>query len=65
MMDRAVFNGWIRGLEEKSRQENSMVIAHFLYADDTLVLCEANKENMLNLRIIMILFEGVSGLHVN
>ncbi|WMV41678.1 hypothetical protein MTR67_035063 [Solanum verrucosum] len=33
--------------------------------DDTLIFCEAMTEQMLILRVIFIIFEAVSGLHIN
>lgn len=38
---------------------------HVLYADDTLILCEAIKDQLLYLRGILLAFEAVSGLKVN
>lgn len=36
-----------------------------LQSDDTLVFCEAVENQILILRVIFILFEAVSGLHIN
>nr|XP_009768756.1 PREDICTED: uncharacterized protein LOC104219730 [Nicotiana sylvestris] len=33
--------------------------------DDTLVFCDANRDKVLLLRVIFILFEAISGLHIN
>ncbi|OIS95712.1 cbl-interacting serinethreonine-protein kinase 9, partial [Nicotiana attenuata] len=35
------------------------------YTDDTLVFCEAHREQLKVLRMIFILFEATSGLHIN
>ena len=41
-------------------------ISHYLqYADDTLVFCGAEKEQLKHLRVIFILFEAISRLHIN
>ena len=38
---------------------------NLLFADDTLVFCDANIDQMLILRMVLIWFEAVSGLKVN
>lgn len=40
-------------------------ISHILYADDTLIICEANREQFFYLRGILLIFEAVTGLRVN
>ncbi|XP_070036020.1 uncharacterized protein [Nicotiana tomentosiformis] len=58
-------NGWLRGFRVPNNAGNEMEVSHLLYVDDTLVLCEAKAEQMRYLRLILIVFEFVSGLHVN
>lgn len=42
------------------------LISHFQFADDTLIFCEANKEQQVkNVKAILICFEALSGLKVN
>ena len=42
-----------------------MEVTHLQYEDDTLIFCDVNKGQLLVLRSILVLFEGVSGLHIN
>ena len=42
-----------------------MEITHLQYADDTLILCDADEGQLKMLRVILLLFEGFSGLHIN
>ena len=42
-----------------------MKLTHLLYADDTVVFCEAEQEQVCYLRVILVVFEACSGLKVN
>jgi hypothetical protein len=41
------------------------VVFHSLFADDTLIFCEACPEQLRYVRLILLCFEAVSGLKVN
>lgn len=56
---------WIRGFKVSIKAGSNIRISHLQYADDTLVFCEAEKEQVKILRVIFILFEAISGLHIN
>ncbi|XP_075111257.1 uncharacterized protein LOC142181712 [Nicotiana tabacum] len=58
-------NGWVKGFEVDRNGSNSLEITHLQYTDDTLVFCDAEEEQLRFLRIILVLFEGISGLHIN
>ena len=42
-----------------------MQISHLLYADDTLIFCDAKAEQVSYIKVVLVIFEAVSGLAVN
>ncbi|WMV13599.1 hypothetical protein MTR67_006984 [Solanum verrucosum] len=65
MMRIATQNRWIKGFQIGDRIGNGKEISHLLYADDTIILCEPEAEQLNYIKLILILFEAVSGLKVN
>lgn len=58
-------NNWIRGFRLNNRQGGSLEISHLLYADDAIILCDAEIDQIRMLRVILTIFEGISGLNIN
>ena len=44
---------------------NGALVSHLLFADDTLVFCEASQDQMAYLRWLLMWFEAISGLRIN
>ena len=65
MLDKAVQEGRLSGFNVGVSAERSMLVSHLLFADDTLIFCDANIDNLLILCLVLIWFEAVSGLKVN
>ena len=41
------------------------MVSHLLFADDTLVFCEASEDQMVYLSWLLMWFEAISGLRIN
>ena len=53
---------WLRGIKVSNRVGCVMEITHLQYVDDTLVFCDANRNQLI---VIFVLLEAISGLHIN
>lgn len=58
-------NNRIRGFRVNYRDPVSVEVTHLQYADDTLVFCDTDRDQVLILRVIFIFFEAISGLRIN
>ena len=65
MLDKAVYEGRMLGFSVGNLEGRSMAVSRLLFADDMLIFCEADLEQILILRMILIWFEVVSGLKIN
>ena len=65
MISGAVEGGFISGFSVGEASSGSLNISHLLFADDTLIFCEARREQIRALRALLLCFEAVSGLKVN
>ena len=65
IMDRAIRRGLFSGFMVGSPQDHQVWISHLLFADDTLIFCEADPVKLEHLRSVFLWFEAVSGLKIN
>jgi hypothetical protein len=47
------------------RNNNKLLVSHLLFANDTLIFCEANPKHLCHLCCIFLGFEAISGLKIN
>ncbi|WMV31736.1 hypothetical protein MTR67_025121 [Solanum verrucosum] len=65
MLRTAQTRGWIRGFNANMNNKQGLAISHLQYVDDTLIFCDADNSQLKYLSVILILFEAISGLHIN
>ena len=65
MLNKAVHEGHLSGFSVGASSGRSLMVSHLLFADDTLIFCDANIDQILILRMVLIWFEVVFGLKVN
>ena len=65
LIRRAVEGGFISGCNIWRGSGSVANISHLLFADDTIVFCEAKKEHLTYLSWILCWFETVLGLRIN
>jgi hypothetical protein len=65
MLTAALDQGNLTGFSVGSRDSEAVVVNHLLFADDTLIFCGAEEEQIRHLRYIFLCFEAASGLRIN
>ena len=65
LIRRAMEGGFILGCKIQRGRGRAVHVAHLLFADDTIVFCEAKNEHLTHLSWILFWFEAVSGLRIN
>ena len=54
-----------RALSISSTPSTSMMVSHLLFVDDTLISCDADRNQLVTLREILTRFKEVLGLRIN
>ena len=65
MMKRVEGAGLLRGFRADGRRGEGVCVSHFLFADDTILFCDADEEQILHVRMLFLRFKAVTGLKVN
>jgi hypothetical protein len=65
MLQKLEAEGLIRGFCAGGNSHDGLCISHLLYADDTILFCDADLEQLTNVRMALTCFEAATGLRVN
>ena len=65
LLRRAVCGGFLSTCQVRGRGGDGVKVSHLLFADDTLIFCEVQEEQMMFLWWLLMWFEAISGLRVN
>ena len=62
MMDEAVRGGYISSFFVGGRDTSHLMLSHLLFADDTIIFCDAVPDHILYLRFVLTWLEAITGL---
>ena len=65
MLRRVEGVGLIRGFKVEGRRGGWECVSHLLFANDTILFCDADVEQILHIRLLLLSFQVVIGLKVN
>jgi hypothetical protein len=65
MLIAALDQGNLTGFSVGSSEFEALVVNHLLFADDTLIFCGAQEEQIRHLRRVFLCFEAASSLRIN
>uniref|UniRef100_A0A2N9H3D8 Reverse transcriptase domain-containing protein n=1 Tax=Fagus sylvatica TaxID=28930 RepID=A0A2N9H3D8_FAGSY len=65
MLNKVEEEGLIQGFRAGNNAVDGLCISHLLYADDTILFCDADPDKLLYVRMVLTCFEAVTGLRVN
>ncbi|RVW88360.1 LINE-1 reverse transcriptase-like [Vitis vinifera] len=65
LIRRAVQGNFISGCRLRGRGDAEIMVSHLLFADDTIIFCEASKDQLTHLGWILAWFEAASRLRIN
>ena len=65
MIKRVEGAGLLRGFKADGRRGGGICVSHLLFVDDTILFCDANEEQILHVRMLLLCFQAVTGLKVN
>ena len=65
LLKRTEEGDFLRGFQASPNARGGFHISHLLFADNTILFCDASREQLLYIRMVLIFFEYITGLKVN
>ena len=65
LLKRTKNGNFLCGFQVGSHRQGGVHISYLLFADDTILFCDASREQLLYIRMVLIFFEAITGLKVN
>ena len=65
LLKRTENGGFLCGFQAGSHRQGGVHISYLLFANDTNLFCDASREQLLYIRMVLIFFEAITGLKVN
>ena len=65
LLKRTEDGGFLSGFQASPNTSGGLHISHILFADVTILFCDAFEEQLLHIRMVIIFFEAITGLKVN
>ena len=65
MLDKVVLDGHMSGFGVGCLKGRSLKVSRLLFADNTLIFCDVDLDQVLFLSMILIWFKAISGLKIN
>jgi hypothetical protein len=59
MLSRAMVGGYLSGFRVANQNVASLEISHLLVVDDTLIICDVDRDHIYDLSHILLCFEAI------
>ena len=57
--------GFIQGFNVGPISSTGILVSHLLFTDDTILFCDASREQLLSIRLVLSCFQAFTGVKVN
>ena len=65
LLKRTEDGGFLSGFQASPNTSGGLHISHLLFANDTILFCDASEEQLLHIHMVLIFFEAITGLKIN